>query len=518
MANNHFTQANWIVLAAYVFGVSVIGSLFYRKRASASEYFLGSRRMRALPVAISLVAADLSAITYMGTPGWSFSHNFELFLGTSSLLIAAPIVMYLFLPFYSRLRLFSGYEYLEKRFDRKTRLLGAFIFLLTRGSHVAIVIYAPSLVLSMLIGAPAYACVLIIGAVTTSYTALGGMKAVIWTDLMQFSILVGGIAAVFWLAVNRIPGGMATVFHGASSAGRLHMFNFTLDPRALTSVWAMTLGNGTMTLATMGTDQAYLQRYFTTRSLREGRRAVLLDATIAIPVCAALYLLGTVLFVYYNGHPAQLAGLPSRDLILPYFVASEMRGVLSGLVIASIFASSMAVLSAGINSLTTVTTVDFYAPLVDPGRQPTGTVRVARIGTLAWGAVATAAALFVAHLGPLVNAFSLINSFLAGPMLGLFLTGMLSARATANAAVSGAVAGLLAVSLLAWKSQISFFYYAIVGLGVSVSVTFLVSRCGPPPRSESILDLVRGHDAAIGAERRCSAATLRESTSRLQES
>src|SRR6185369_13439990 len=113
---------------------------------------------------------------------------------------------------------------------------------------------------------------------------------------------------------------IATVFQSAASAGRWHMFNFTVDPRALTSVWAMILGNGTMTLATMGTDQAYLQRYFTTRSLREGRRAVLLDAVIAIPVCGALYVLGTVLFVYYGTHPAELAGLPAPDVILPYFV------------------------------------------------------------------------------------------------------------------------------------------------------------------------------------------------------
>jgi SSS family transporter len=495
MKTIHFTAANWTVLVSYIAGVALIGSLFYRKGASAAEYFLGNRRMGVLPVAISLVAADLSAITYLGTPAWSFNHNFELFLGTASIFVAAPVVMYLFLPFYSRLKLFSGYEYLEKRFDRKTRLLGASIFLLMRGAHVAIVIYAPSLVLAMLTGEPRYVCVLIIGSVTTAYTALGGMKAVIWTDVIQFSILVGGIGAVFWLAVSHIPGGITTILHSATNAGRWHMFNFTFDPRELTSVWAMVLGNGTLILATMGTDQAYLQRYFTTGSLAEGRRAVLLDALIAVPVCGALYLLGTVLFVYYNNYPGQLRGLTVQDLVLPYFVAEEMQGVLAGLVIASILASSMAVLSAGINSLTTVTTIDFYVPLMSRTHEQAETVRVARIGTVCWGTAATIAALFADRLGPLVNSFNLINSFLAGPLLGLFLVGMLSATATGTAAVSGATAGLAAVSIVAWKSEISFFYYGIVGLSVTVLISYIVGLWGARPNSEAIVGLVWGYDS-----------------------
>lgn len=497
MTNSHFTAANWVVLFLYVVVVALIGSLFYRRRTTASEYFLGSRRMRVLPVAISLVAADMSAITYMGTPAWSFNHDFELFLGTFTLLLVAPIVMYVFLPFYKGLRLYSGYEYLERRFDRKARWMGASIFLLTRGSHVAIVIYAPSLILSMLTGMPQVACILIMGTVTTIYTTLGGMKAVIWTDLMQFSILVGGIATVFTLAVHRIPGGIAMVLHTASMAGRWHMFNFDANTREMTTIWAMLIGNGVMILATMATDQAYLQRYFTTRSLSEGRRAVLLDALIAIPVVCALHVLGTVLFVYYQAHPEQLAGLPGADLILPYFVATQMRGVLAGLVIASIFASSMAVLSAGINSLTTVTTIDFYVPLTHCGSEHPETVRVARFGTVIWGALATFAALFAGHLGPLVNAFSVVNSFLAGPLLGLFLTGMLSARVNAPAAVTGAASGFAAVALVAWKSDISFFYYALVGLAVSVAVSYAVSMFGMPPRPESIRGLVRGFSPVL---------------------
>src|SRR5271170_7310752 len=147
-----FALSSWIILIGYVVAIGTIGSLFYRKKSTASDYFLGGRAMGYIPVAISLVAADMSAISYMGIPAWGFGHNLELFLQTIIFLAAVPVVMYLFLPFYSRFQFYTGYEYLERRFDLKTRLLGSALFLLTRGGHVAIVIYAPSMVLSLLTG------------------------------------------------------------------------------------------------------------------------------------------------------------------------------------------------------------------------------------------------------------------------------------------------------------------------------------------------------------------------------
>jgi SSS family transporter len=498
---NKFTAIDWLIVAGYILTVSTIGSLFYRKRSSASDYFLGGRRMRVIPVAISLVAADLSAITYMGVPAWGYQHDLELYLSVVVLILIVPVVMYLFMPFYSRLNCYTGYEYLERRFDLKTRLVASALFLLIRGSHVAIVIYAPSTVLSLLTGIPLWGCVLLIGTFTTFYTTLGGMRAVIWTDVIQFSVLVTGIATVLSLSLSRIPGGLHTVFSVASEAGRFRMFNFSLNPRELTSVWAMVLGGGTLVLSTMGTDQAYLQRYFATRSLKEGRKSVLLDVLILIPVDGLLFLLGTVLFVFYRFYPSHLAGLANVDDILPFFVVKELGGVFSGLVIASIFAVSMAVLSAGINSLTTVTTVDFYQRLLRrddrAGDDRKGSVvRVGRLGTVAWGAAATLAALFANRLGPLANAFNLINSFLGGPILGIFLLGMLSKRAKATATVLGGVVGLLSIFLVALKTPVSFYNFSFIGLLVTLAAGYLFSLIGPRNDPVKLYGLVYGLQAA----------------------
>lgn len=456
--------------------------------------------MKVIPVAISLVAADLSAITYMGIPAWGFQHDLELYLSVIVLILVVPVVMYLFMPFYSRFRFYTGYEYLERRFDLKTRLVASALFLLIRGSHVAIVIYAPSTVLSLLTGVPLWGCIVLIGSFTTFYTTLGGMKAVIWTDVMQFTVLVTGVVTVLWLSLSRIPGGLITTYHVASQAGRFRILNFSLNPSDLTSFWAMVLGGGTLVLSTMGTDQAYLQRYFSTRSLRDGRRSVLLDACILIPIDGLLFLLGTVLFVFYRFYPSHLAGLTNVDDILPFFVVRELGGAFSGLVIASIFAVSMAVMSAGINSMTTVTAVDFYQRLVQHHHHKPRMVLVGRLGTVGWGALATLAALYANRLGSLANAFNVINSFLGGPILGIFLLGMLSRRAKGIGVLIGGTAGLITVAMVSLKTQLSFYYLSLIGVLVTLAVGYLSSLIGPPLDQEQLRGLVRGLDLPLTIE------------------
>ncbi|MGH9397251.1 MAG: sodium:solute symporter family transporter [Terriglobia bacterium] len=520
-----FSSLDWSILICYIATISTIGSLFYRKRTSAAEYFLGGRSLRALPVALSLVAADMSAITYMGTPAWSYQHNLEEFWTTCSYVLVAPIVMYFILPFFMRFKFYTAYEYLQRRFDLRTRLVVSGLFLLMRGSHVAIAIYAPSIVLSLLTGFPLYLSVLVIGLFTTFYTTLGGMKAVIWTDVLQFSILLTGMLAVFWLSLSRIPGGVHTVYAVAGQAGRLRLWNFSFNPDELTAFWPAVIGGGVMVLATLGTDQAYLQRYFATRNLREGRRSIFMDACVLVPVNLVLFLLGPVLYTFYTCYPGRLQGLPRMDAILPFFVLHELGGVFSGLVIASIFASSMAVMSSGINALTTATTVDFYRGWLRQGASDSHYVTIGRWGTVAWGTLTTFGALFAARLGPLINAFNKINSFLGGPILGIFLLGMLSRRAKGKAAVAGGVVALIAVASIAATTNISFFYYALIGVLITLGVGYLLSLPGKPPNPALLFGLVRGlgtqsttsntllGSARVAVSRKGSAAPMRALTS-----
>jgi sodium-coupled monocarboxylate transporter 8/12 len=489
-----FSIGDWLVIFGYIALVTLLGARFYRRKSSAQDYFLGGRAMNAIAVGISLMAADLSAISYMGIPAWAFQRNCELFLLSCTYLLAAPVVMYVFIPFYMRFRLYTGYEYLDRRFDLKSRLLVAALFLFTRAGHIAIAIYTPSIALAIITGVPLYACVLIMGVFTTLYTTLGGMRAVIWTDVIQFSVLMAGAFTVCGSALAHIPGGLWESYQINAQAGKFRILNLSLDPTELTSIWAMLIGGSIMTLSTLATDQAYLQRYFTTKSVSDGRRSILLDAIIAVPVSALLFVMGNLLYAFYHVRPERLRGLPAIDAILPYFVVHELRGVFSGLVVASIFAASMAVMSAGLNSLSTVTAVDFYQRLTARSREDPAVVRVGRWGTLAWGTAATVAALFADRLGPVVNACNLIISYLGGPMLGIFLLGILTARATAAGAFWGGILGFAIVSAVASLSKVSFYYYGLIGLAATFASGYLFSLAGAPPSREQLTGLVMGLD------------------------
>lgn len=471
----------------------MLGSRFYQRQSTPQEYFLGGRRMSWLPVGISIIAADLSAITIMGTPAWAYGHNLELLWNSFGFILAAPIVLTVFVPFYARLNLYTAYEYLERRFDLKVRLMASALFLVLRGMHVALVIYAPSLVIQMVTGLPAWLCVVMVGALTTVYTALGGMRAVIWTDVLQFGAVSTGIILIFATAVLGVPGGATGVWQMASDAGRLAWWNPSTDPRELTSIWAALIGGLVLCMSPLTTDQAILQRLFTTKSVRDCRQSILVQATLVIPVSLLLYFAGIALFAFYSKFPQKIAGLPNTDAIVPYFAINELPPGIAGMVIAAILSASMAVMSAGINALTTATTVDFYQRLIHRGATSESVVKVGRWGTVAWGVVVTFAALFAGRLGALALAYNKVSSVISGPLLGVFLLATITRRATPLGALAGATLGAIAVSLLSVYTEWSFFWYGPVGCVATFVGGLVASLTMSPPRKENTWGLVVGY-------------------------
>ncbi len=487
-----FTTLDYVLVVGYLLMIAAIGSSFYRRKSTAKDYFLGGRSMSWLPVGISLVAADMSAITVMGAPAWGFKHNLELALLCLGYPLMAPIVIKLFVPFYSRLNLYTAYEYLEKRFSLPVRVLTSVLFQVLRGAHVAIVIYAPSLVINLVTGLPIWQCVLFMGGFTTLYTTLGGMKAVIWTDVIQFVVVSSGILLIFIKAFARVPGGIAGAFKTAAAAGKLDLFNFAADPARLTTVWSLLLGGFVLSMAPVTTDQAIIQRLFTTRSTRDCRQSIILQSMIVVPISFTLYLAGVALFVYYQGRTDGLAGLANPDAVMPFFAVHELPAGVSGLIIAAIFGASMAVMSAGINSLTTATTVDFYQRLFRPGASAQRLAVVGRLGTAAWGLAMTGLALFAGRLGELVNAYNLVSSHISGPLLGIFLLAVLNKRATSAGALIGAGAGLSVVTLVSRLTDWSFFYLGPIGLAVTFVMGHVTSLLMRTPPRHKIQGLVLG--------------------------
>ncbi|MEO7653603.1 MAG: sodium/solute symporter [Bryobacteraceae bacterium] len=485
-----FTLLEYSILFGYLTVVAAIGAAFYRKQSTAKDYFLGGKSMSWLPVGISIVAADLSAITLMGVPAWMFQNNYEMAWGFLGPALAAPIMIYVFIPFYSGLNLYTAYEYLERRFDLRVRLVTSALFLFLRLVHVAIAIYGPSLAMSLATGLPMYQCVLGIGALTTLYTTSGGVRAVIWTDVIQFSTICLGVTGILWAALRQIDGGARETVRLAWEAGRLGFWNPSLNPSDTMAFWPSIIGGTTLTLASLATDQALIQRLFTTRSGRDAKQSIVANAVLQVPLLLLLGLVGTVLFAFYRQHPELLAGLPNNDAILPFFAVQQLPRGICALVIAAIFAATMAVMSAGINSLSTAFTVDFYQRLWRPEESPRHYATFGRAATAAWGAVATLLALFMGRLGALVLAYAKVSSLVGGPMLGIFLLGMLTRRATAVGTLYGAVAGAAAVAAVAAFTNVSFYYHVFVGMAITVLGGYLASRFTAPPSSTQLDGLV----------------------------
>jgi Na+/proline symporter len=247
-------------------------------------------------------------------------------------------------------------------------------------------------------------------------------------------------------------------------------------------------------MAPLATDQAVLQRLFTTKSVEDSRRSVIVQCVVIIPLSLLLFLTGTALFVFYQAHPERLAGLSNTEAIMPFFAVRELPSGVSGLIIAAIFAASMAVMSAGINSLTTASTVDFYQRVFRPFEAPEHYARVGRIGTVCWGVAVTLLALTAGRLGELALAYNRVSSVISGPLLGIFLLATLTRRTTAAGALIGAIAGAAAVAPIMLWTNWSFFYLGPIGVVSTLAVGYVASLAMAPPPEHKVRGLVVGAD------------------------
>jgi SSS family solute:Na+ symporter len=489
--NPAFTTIDLTVLIVYLAAMVAMGSMFYRKKSDTKDYFLAGRNATWVPVAISIIATDFSAISYLGQPAYVWQKDLRMFLMLLMLpCVVVPIVVTFFVPFYSRLNLYTAYEYLERRFGVRVRTVTSLLFLILRGTYMGIIIYAPSLVVSVVTGLPLLESILLMGLLTTIYTALGGMRAVIWTDVVQFIMIVLGFIVIAFVAYSHIGGGWGEIWSTAHSLGKTKLVDFSFDLRKDFTFWSIIFGSGFFLLNTYGTDQIIMQRYLTTPSLEQCKKALKLEAYLLVPEAAILQFIGLLLAVYYFKHPELGQGITMKDAVLPYFTIHELPAGLSGLVIASIFAAAMSTMSGGINSLTTATVVDFYKRLLKSGATEGHYLRVARIVTVAWGTIATGIALFANRLGELANAYNKVNSFLGGVILGIFLLGMLTRRGNEFSVLAGAALGLLTVIIVASTTTISWLWFGLIGCSTTFLCGYAISLPMRSPEPESLSGLV----------------------------
>jgi SSS family transporter len=475
------------VIGLYFAAVVYLGFRHSGQR-SKNEYYLANRTLSGVTAGISVAITLLSSVSLMGGVAFIYQHNLTLVMGALSLPLTLPVINRIILPFYHRLPITTGYEYLERRFDASVRTAASGLFILLRLSYLAVVIYAPAVALAVVTGWPIERSILLMGAVSVTLASLGGMKGVIWAEVLKFFALAVSMCAMLGVLAFGIAGGPAAAWEAARAGGRLRAFDFSFDPAVTFSFWWIFLGTYFQNLSTFGADQIAVQRYLTSRSLEESRKAYRFHVWTSIPINLFYSLIGIGIYAYYAQRPSALGPLGSADYILPYFAVHELPAGVAGLAIATIFALSLTTHSSGLHAINTAVMNDFYERFARKARPEGASLRTARLGSLFWGIVTTGLALYVPRLGIIMVASRKVNQFFGGVLLGLFLLGMLSRRAGGRAALGGAVAGMSAVAATAALTPASFLLYAPLGCTITIAAGLLLGRIFAPADP----DVIRG--------------------------
>ena len=476
------------IVIAYLVGVTALGAYFRRRQRTIHDYFLGGRDTHWGAICLSIVATETSTLTIIGTPALAYAGNLAFLQLVLGYIIARFVISFLLLPQYFSGQLYTAYQYIEQRFGRVTRRLAAGLFLVTRALADAVRLWAIAIVVQLLLPrvfelvtgetlrVAELTAVIVVMALTLVYTYLGGMKAVIWTDVVQFGIYVGGGAIALGSLFAQIPGGWATV--AAEAGHKFAMFDFSLNWQTSYTFWAGLLGGTFLTLASHGTDQLMVQRLLAARNLRESRRALIASGFIVFAQFLLFLVIGILLYVFYH-HVPPSASFANPDRIFPIYMVSHLPAGISGLMVAGVLAAAMSTSSATLNSLAASTVVDFYRPLAGSSQDSGELLRRSRWVTVVWGGLLIGLTMLARQWGPVLEAGLTIASITYGALLGLFLLGRLAPRATPAGAAAGMLVGLAAILYVKFFTSLAWTWYVLVGTLITFVVGLLLSEVLP---------------------------------------
>jgi SSS family transporter len=472
------------IVILYLVGVTLLGATFRRQR-NLEDYFLGGRAAPWWAISLSVVATETSTLTIIGTPALAYGSNLTFLQLVLGYVVARFLISVLLLPHYFAGRFITAYEYVERRFGPHARRLTAALFLTTRALADGVRIWAIAIVVQLVLArmfglltgrgfevAELTAIVVVMG-LTLFYTYLGGMKAVIWTDVAQLAIYLGGGLAAFGTLLGAIPGGWNTVV--AEAGSKFTWLDFSFDLTRNYTFWAGVLGGTFLTMASHGTDQLLVQRLLAARNLRESQRALVASGFLVLGQFLLFLLIGILLYVHDLYQPPA-AAFANPDKIFPHYMIHQLPAGLGGLLVAGVLAAAMSTSSATLNALAASTVLDFSAGGAGRISSPEKNLRRSRRLTLLWGAVLAGLAVLARRWGSVLEAGLTIASVTYGAMLGVFLLGRLVPGATARGAISGGVAGLATMLVVKFFTPLAWTWYVLVGTLATLAVGVLMSR------------------------------------------
>ncbi len=438
------------VLVLYLALVVAVGCQFVRRSGNTSEFMAAGRALPGWAVGLSIFGTYVSSISFLANPGKSFADNWNPFVFSLSLPLAAWIAVKVFVPFYRRGDEISAYHHLELRFGPWARTYAVVCYLLTQLARMATILYLVALALAPLTGWSVMTIIIVMGLLVTIYTLLGGIEAVIWTDVAQSLILSVGMLLCVGILLFRMPEGPGQLFSIAWQHDKFSLGSFG-SSLTQSTFWIVLLYGLFINLQNFGIDQSYVQRYLTARTDQDASRSVWLGALLYLPVSALLFLIGTGLFSYYTAQPELLpsTGSPLKpDAVFPHFIVTELPVGIRGILIAAVMAAAMSSVDSSLNCSATLTLKDLYDRYLRPQCGERESMIVLYSATVFWGIAGTCSALAMTRIQQALDAWWQLAGVFSGGMLGLFLLGLVS-RAGNRAALAAVACG---VSLILWLS------------------------------------------------------------------
>src|SRR6476661_11116640 len=396
-----FSAIDYVVLLAYLVGITIFGVLFRKQHKSVKDYFVGAKNINWVVISLSIVATETSTLTLIGVPAIAYANyalpeqggSYTYLQVVIGYILARFIISFLFIPAYFRGEILTAYKLLEVRFGTGTKNFAASLFLVMRALAEGVRIFAASIVLSTVLAASlpnfpylTYWSIAIVGVLTLIYTFEGGIAAVIWTDLVQLIIYIGGSLIAAYMLLTLVPGGWNEIYSQGMAAGKFQVLSFKWSTNLPFTFWAGLFGGTFLTMASHGTDQLLVQRLFTCKNQRDSQKALILSGFVVLFQFVLFLTIGVMLYAYYNHTQLPDAALSAQtclsgnkcDQIFPRFIVDQLPHGISGLVIAAIFAAAMSNLSGSLNSLASTTILDFYKPLIAPDASDESLLRLSR--------------------------------------------------------------------------------------------------------------------------------------------
>ena len=470
-----FGILNYSILGIYLAALVGMGFYFSKSEKSTEDFFLGGRRIPAWAAGLSIFGTSLSAITFMALPAKVYATNWFYFLNNMGVIIvAAPITAIIFIPFFSRLKITTAYEYLEMRFSLAVRLFGSFVFIIMQLLRMGVVLYLPAIALSTVTGIDVTTTILLMGVLSTVYTVMGGIKAVIWTDVLQVIVLLFGAILCVIIIIFDMGSSFVDLTGAAFAQGKFSLGDMRIDFTAATVIVVLFAIPANFTGYV--SDQTVVQRYLTTRDEKQAKKSLWVSAWMTVPASLIFFSLGTVLFIFYSNNPGSLDLGMKTDSVFPLFILHELPAGVSGLLIAGVFAASMSSLDSSMNSAATAIVTDFilrFKPSFPEHRR----LPLARILTIILGVFGTVTALVLAsgNIKSIWDSISMIISPFGGALGGLFLLGAVTKRGNAIGGLCGIICGVGTFFIIQLKTPVHFLLYTSIAVAVTFVAGYIIS-------------------------------------------